>query len=100
MPCWTWEYSLADAKITKVKSNHTTLVLQLDCSWTALHPSRYITQLTFENCTALALPDIAGMFWHRAQVSAMGDRFQLRLVVADARDRKKTVELQFSAVKY
>ena len=90
---------MADAKITKVRRDHTTLVLQLDCSWTALHPSRYITQLIFENCTVLALPDIAGMFWHRAQVTALGDRFQLRLVVADARDRKKTVELQFSSVR-
>ncbi len=91
---------MADAKIVKVESDHTALMLQLDCSWTALNPDRYITQLIFENCTALALPDITGMFWHHAQVSVHGDWFQLRLEVADERDHKKGVELRFSSVRY
>ena len=90
---------MADAKIVKVESDHTALMLQLDCSWTALNPDRYITQLIFENCTALALPDITGMFWHHAQVSVHGDWFQLRLEVADERDHKKGVELRFSSGK-
>ena len=81
--------------------NHdATLIIKLDCSWTALHTSRYVDQLIFENCDIPELPNIAGMFWYDAKVSAYGDRFQLRLVVTDRKNHKQIVELGFSSVRY
>ena len=99
MPYWDWDYSLADAKIRSVENHDTTLIIKLDCSWTALHTSRYVDRLIFENGNVLELPNIAGMFWHNAEVSAYGDRFQLRLTVADEKNHKQTVRLRFASVK-
>lgn len=100
MPDWNWDYSLADAKIMSAENKDTTLIIKLDCSWTALHTSRYVDQLIFENCDILELPNIVGMFWHNAEVSAHGEQFQLRLVVTDRKNHKQTVELGFSSVRY
>lgn len=99
MPDWNWDYSFADAKIMSVENNDTTLIIKLDCSWTAVHTSRYVDQLIFENCDILELPNIVGMFWHNAEVSAHGGQFQLYLVVADGKNHKQTVELRFSSVR-
>lgn len=100
MPYWNWDYSLADAKIMSVENHDTTLMIKLDCSWTALHASRYVDQLIFENCDILELPNIVGMFWHDAKVSAHGKQFQLCLVVADKKNHKQTVKLRCSSVRY
>ena len=86
---------MADAKIVSVENNDTSLIIKLDCSWTALHTSRYVDQLIFENCDILELPNIVGMFWYNAEVSAHGDRFQLHLVVADRKNHRQTVKLRF-----
>ena len=100
LPDWNWDYSLADAKIVDVENHDTTLMIKLDCSWTALHTSRYVDQLIFENCDILELPNIAGTFWYNAEVSAQGDRFLLHLVVADRKNHKQTVKLRFSSARY
>lgn len=100
MPYWNWNYSLADAKIISVEMIDTALMIKLDCSWTALHPSRYVDQLIFENCDILELPNIVGMFWYNAEVSAHGGQFQLHLVVTDRKNHKQTVELGFSSARY
>ena len=100
MPCWNWDYSLADAKIVSVENNDTALMIKLDCSWTALHTSRYVDQLIFENCNILELPNIVGMFWYNAEVSVHGGQFQLHLVVADEKNHKQTAKLRFSSVRY
>ena len=99
MPDWNLDYSLADAKIMSVENKDTTLIIKLDCSWTALHTSRYVDQLIFENCDILEFPNIVGMFWYNAKVSAQGDRFQLHLVVADQRNHKYTLNIRFSSVR-
>lgn len=100
MPYWNWDYSLADAKIMNVENNDTTLIIKLDCSWTALHTSRYVDQLIFENYDILELPNIVGMFWYNAEVSAHGGQFYLHFVVTDRKNHKKTVNLGFSSARY
>ena len=56
MPIWTWDYSLADAKITNVKNSNNHLLLEVDCSWTALHSRQYITMLIFETVLSRNYP--------------------------------------------
>ena len=100
MPIWTWDYSLADAKITNVKNSNNHLLLEVDCSCTALHSRQYITMLIFENCVIQELPDIIGMFWYSVQVSRCEDKFQLCLVVTDKKNHKRSVKFKFSTAKY
>lgn len=99
LPDWNLGYFLADAKIVEAEKHNTSFSLKLDCSWTSLHPSRYIDELIFEDCDILELPDIRGMFWHKEEVLAHGERFQLRLVVADEKNHKHIVKLRYSSVR-
>ena len=91
---------MSDAKIIKVETVGQNLVLELDCSWTALHPERHVDRLILEHCTALNPPDLAGMFWHRAQISGQQGKFELCLVVSDEKNHKRTVSFTFSSALY
>lgn len=95
---WAWDYPLADAKITDAKMCAETLVIDLDCSWTVLHPSRYIKRLLFQNCTIQTHCDLTGAFWFSERVIKVGSMQRLELTVTDAKNRKHFLEIQFSHV--
>ena len=95
---WTWDYSLADAKIANAKIIIKSLVIDLDCSWTSLHTSRYINRLIFENCMIQAYCDIVGCFWFSEQVLKIGNNQKLNLIVSDCKNHKRSLEIQFSHV--
>lgn len=96
--CWTWDYSLADAKITNTKMITRSLVIDLDCSWTTMHTGRYVNRLIFENCTIHAYCDIVGCFWYSEQISKVGSNQKLNLIVSDSKNHKRYLEIQFSHV--
>ena len=95
---WTWDYPLADAKITNTQMMAKSFVIDLDCSWTALHTGRYISRLIFENCTIQAYCDIVGRFWYSERVLNIGNDQKLELIVSDSKNRKYSLEIQFSHV--
>ena len=95
---WTWDHSLADARIVNVAVDGNRVVVELDCAWTALHPRKYVKSLMFEEAVLLDPVEIAGCFWLDARCSEEGRRRWVELRVTDDKNHRRGLGIQYSDV--
>ncbi len=95
-----WNYNLGDAKVVSAKKFPNEFILDLDCSWTDLHPTNYIKRLKFMNYEIVEEDrDITGLFWYREELTFNGQQYRLRVKFIDNKNHKRFFCIFFKNVE-